>query len=276
MVDSNRKDEMIDDSNFIYLPTGTYPQDYIGLQPMVIYHNYYQEITKPWITLEKRPYIIYQLPENLNVNAGIVYEYWEKVPIEIISKSDISRNRYCNDIYVSSFGRIFNRRLKKFINTYIRKDGYIGLGNTPVHRIVLYTFCPRADFKSLTVDHLSCNIQENYLWNLSWKNLRDNIMRSRELGHINPMFMSGEASTNATASDWTIELICKALRTKKYNYHQIAYMADVTPRLVKHIRDCDCRKDITEKYEIDKLNFDFRSASRDTSPILPLYDENHR
>ena len=117
MLDSNRKDEMIDDSNFIYLSTGTYPQDYIGLQPMVIYHNYYQEITKPWITLEKRPYIIYQLPENLNVNAGIVYEYWEKVPIEIISKSDISRNRYCNDIYVSSFGRIFNRRLKKFINT---------------------------------------------------------------------------------------------------------------------------------------------------------------
>lgn len=274
---SNRKSEIIDDSNFIYLPTGTYPQDYIGLAPMMVYHNYYQDVIKPWTLLNKRPYITYQLPENLNVNAGIVYEYWERIPEEIISKSDIQRGKFNKEnIYVSSFGRIFNRKLKKFLTTYIRKDGYVGYGNTPVHRIVLYTFCPREDFKSLTVDHLSCNVTENYLWNLSWKNIKDNIMRSRELGHINPWFKNGETNKNSTVSDFTVELICMALATKQYNYHQIAYMANVTPRFVKHIKDGDCRRDIAEKYGILDMKFDFRSVTRDTTPILPLYGVNHR
>lgn len=257
--------EKIDDSNFIFLPTGTYPQDYVSLKPIYIYDNYYKDFIVP-IREQRSKYIVYNLPQYANVNVPYVFEYWEKIPKEILSSS----STYSDNIYVSSFGRIYNRDTKVLYRLYIRKDGYIGFKNTPVHRIVLYTFCPIENFKQMTVDHLSYNVTENYLWNLRWTTIQDNIRRSFEAGHSCGYFKYGENNNNSTISDFNAELICAALAEHKYNYKQIAKAIGVSERSVKHLADMDVRKNLGKKYGLDEP-FDFRKVSRNTDFIVPLH-----
>ena len=253
---------IIDDSNFIFLPTGVYPEEYKSYYPIYYYDSYH----KDYITPNKvNSYKHFVLSNNLNVNSAIVYEYWEKIPKEILSQS----SNYCDNIYVSSFGRIYNRDSKILYKLIIRKDGYVGFKNTPVHRIVLYTFCPIQNFKYMTVDHISYNATENYLWNLKWTTLSDNIKRSFNAGHSCGYFKYGEENLNSTLSDYDAELVCAALASHQYTYKQIAISFGISERTVKHIADMDVRKDLGIKYKLDN-NFDYRKAPRCTDRILPL------
>lgn len=261
--------QIIDDSNFAFLETGTYPTDYIGLCPMVYYQNYYSDNIAPLKSTDSRIYTRYNLPYFLNVNSPMVIEYWEKVPKEILSESSY----YPDNIYASSFGRIYNRDSKILYTLHIRKDGYVGFKNTPVHRIILYTFCPIENYKDMTVDHKSFNVTENYLWNLQWKSLRDNINRSYPDSN-NLYFKSGERNIHSTMSDYEAELVCAALATHKYNYDTISKAIGVSKRAIKHIADLDSRIDLGIKYGLDE-KFDYRSV-RNNNCTLPLYGVIHR
>lgn len=225
--------QIVDDSNFIFLKTGTYPIDYFNLRPVVIYDTIKQ---RGW-------YETYTLPQVLNVNAPIVQEYWEKIPREILSKGSLLPE----DCYVSTFGRVYNYtsktmyRLKYGNNNY----GYIqapGISN--VHRVVLYTFNPITNFKEMTVDHISCDPSENYLWNLRWVPMRDNIKYAN--WHNNRI------------SDSDVEMICKAI-CSGYSITDIAKYTGISYSTIKHICNGNSHTDISSKYfskesSVQKLN----------------------
>lgn len=263
-----------DDSNFIFLPSGTYPEEYIGLIDPIIYPNYYLENIKPW--KDKGDYSNSRF-DNWNIieeESYPIQEYWEFIPDSIRLFGNVYE-KIPNNIAVSSYGRIYDYASKTAIPTYMRKDGYLGVFNMmALHRIILYTFSPISNFLDMTVDHKNLNVTDNHLWNLQWMNIYDNIMRSINLeNRTNPYFKKGLENSRGTMSDLQVELCCRALLTHKYSYSQIAYAIGITERQVKHIRDCDCHIDICKKYGIDKDNFDYRHLKGNTEKILPLIEE---
>lgn len=224
--------EIVDDSNFIFLKTGTYPKDYIGLRPAVIYKD----------TPIKEMYGTHTLPDTLNVNAAIVQEYWEKIPREILSENSLLPN----DCYVSSFGRVYNYESKTMYRLKYGNNnhGYIqapGISN--LHRIVLYTFNPIPNFKGMSVDHISCDPSENYLWNLRWLPIRDNIKYAN--WH------------NGRISDMEVNIVCKAI-CSGYSVIEISRSMGLSYSVVKHIYERNSHTDISSNYiqnnEYIKLN----------------------
>jgi len=268
--------DVVDDSNFIFLNSGVYPQEYIGLEPGVIYPYYYLDKIKPW--KDKGNYSNSRFDNyNLGVNIDCypIQEYWEPIPDSLRAFG----NAYANippNIYVSSFGRIYDFETKTAIPCYMRKDGYLGVFNMmALHRIILYTFLPIPDFLNMTVDHKNLNTTDNCLWNLQWMSMYDNIKKSVDSGNrTNPYFQKGEANIFATMSDWEAELCCRALLSHKYSYSQIAFAVGVTVRQVKHIKDCDCRLDICNKYNMQANNFDYRHLAKNNDRIVPLLCES--
>lgn len=247
--------------NWNVLPTGTYPQDYIGLQPAIMYNKYYQDKIINHISNDYH-YQVYEMPKTLNVNAAFVLEYWEKIPPEVFPRE------MTQEFYASSLGRIYNKTRDAIKKAFIRKDGYVGFGFSdfivPAHRVVLYTFCPRPDFKELTVNHKSFDVTENYLWNLEWSTMRENVMYSIANGNrTNPHFLPGESNNKAKITNYQAETICRLLRTMQYNYVQIAMMMGVSERTVLHIRKGESFRWLYEKYCLYELDFTDIHRSRD-------------
>lgn len=247
--------------NWNVLPTGTYPQDYIGLQPAIMYNKYYQDRIINHISNDYH-YQVYEVPKTLNVNAAFVFEYWEKLPPEILPKE------VKQEFYVSSFGRLYNKTRDLIKKSFIRKDGYVGFGFNsfivPVHRIVLYTFCPRPDFKELTVNHKSFDVTENYLWNLEWSTMRENVMYSIDNGNRqNPHFLLGEDNNKATITNYQAEMVCRLLSTCKYNFYQISIMMGISERIVAHIAHRESFAWLHDKYNLGRLSFKGIHRSKD-------------
>ena len=266
----------VDDSNFIFLESGTFPLDYIGLEPALIYPTYFMDIIYPW---KKNKDYSNSRYDNFNIGINIdnyqIQEYWEEIPDSIRQFG----NKYATlpkGIFVSTFGRIYDYYSKTAIPTYIRKDGYLGVFNMmALHRIILYTFNPTDNFKQMTVDHKNMNVTDNCLWNLRWMSMYDNIQRSVELeNRTNPYFKKGEANIHSTMTEYEAELCCKALLTHNYSYKQISKAIGITERQVKHIRDCDCHIDICNKYNMANNNYDYRHLKGQTDFVLPLLDVN--
>ena len=92
-------------------------------------------------------------------------------------------------LYVSNLGN-FKNKSKEDIKPMIERDGYlvIPLCNNKkgiikyiqAHRIVMETWCPRADMwkEKLTVDHLNHNKRDNKTKNLEWVSKQENLRRA--------------------------------------------------------------------------------------------------
>lgn len=95
------------------------------------------------------------------------------------------------NVYVSNLGN-FKDKTKEDIKLMIQKNGYltVPLCNNkkgtvkyiPAHRIVMETWCPRADIwkDKLTVDHLNHNKRDNRTKNLEWVTKEENQKRANE------------------------------------------------------------------------------------------------
>lgn len=93
------------------------------------------------------------------------------------------------NIYVSNLGN-FKDKTKESIKLMVQKGGYLMVplcnnkkGITkyiPAHRIVMETWCPRADIwkDKLTVDHLDHNKRNNKATNLEWVSKEENQQRA--------------------------------------------------------------------------------------------------
>lgn len=268
------KREIVNDQNFIFLQSGIFPEEYKMLSNALFYPSYFVDVIKPWKNSKSHAN---SRVDNFNIDQYPIVEYWEMVPDSIRNFGKPYSNFPCN-IAVSSFGRIYDFSRKETVPVYLRKDGYLGVFNMALHRIILYTFNPIDNFLSMTVDHKNMVTVDNCLWNLQWLNVYDNIQRSIELGNrTNPYFQKGCKNIRSTMDEYHAELCCRALLTHNYSYDQIAFALGISPRQVKHIRDMDCHIDICEKYNMKNNNFDYRSISKtNIDHVLPLYDVNHR
>lgn len=86
------------------------------------------------------------------------------------------------ELYVSSNGKIKNK-FKQDIIPCVNQQGYliVCVFNKVylVHRIVMMTFRPVANYHNLTVDHLDHNKRNNSLNNLEWVDFIENQRRSQ-------------------------------------------------------------------------------------------------
>lgn len=219
--------EYCDDRYFNYIPTGMYPPGYENLKPAIIYKS---------LPKNRIPFGHSFIPEFLNVNAPFVIEYWAKIPNEIKSK----RCYISDDVYISTFGRIYNRRYKRFYKLcYSNKVGYVRVSGLNVQRAVLYTFNPIPNFYEMCVDHISCDPSENYLWNLRWVTTKQNNKYSIHVG-------MGKGIT-----DFEADCVCKALITEKYTYGDISRALGVSMSSIVHTARGNSHRDISSKYNID-------------------------
>lgn len=85
-------------------------------------------------------------------------------------------------VYVSNTGKIKNSD-KQIIPFKIGQNGYVYVitanGYTPVHRMVMKTWCPTVDMSNLTVDHLDHNKRNNNIDNLEWVTKEVNLSRAK-------------------------------------------------------------------------------------------------
>ena len=242
-----KQPKLIDNWNM--LPTGTYPVDYIGLRPEVVYPDFYEKVLEQYLRLPYK-YETFTVPGILNVNTPIVQEYWEEIPREIFPK------KTCQTFFMSSFGKIYNYDRDIIKTLFVRKDGYIGCGFStfiiPIHRVLLYTFNPIMDYANMTVNHISMDVRENYLWNLEWCTLRTNIGKAIQYNYRrNKDFAKGEDNSKATIKNYQAEAICRALCMETYSNTQIAFSANTTKKIVSHIKNLESFKDIGEKYNVN-------------------------
>lgn len=88
-------------------------------------------------------------------------------------------------IWVSTFGN-FKTDKKKDLKVKNSSGGYLCVKSYKVekyvlaHRLVMKTWCPRADTDSMTVDHLDHNKRNNRLSNLEWVTYEENQRRAKE------------------------------------------------------------------------------------------------
>ena len=92
---------------------------------------------------------------------------------------------YENIYGVTSCGKVYSYKNKKFLKPYYNTDGYLQVslyknGNRKVvtiHKLVAEAYLPNPDNLS-DVDHIDNNKTHNYLNNLQWITHRDNVRKS--------------------------------------------------------------------------------------------------
>ena len=120
------------------------------------------------------------------------------------------------DVYqITSYGRIYNKILKKFRKLHISKDGYsyIDLWDKGsfctfrVHRLVAEAFCYGQTEEKNLVNHKDLNKLNNYYKNLEWCTQQENVDHAKENGvwKIN-QFSPSAILTNEEAKE-IIELL---------------------------------------------------------------------
>ena len=81
-----KQKRIVVDSNFTFLPSGTYPEEYINLTQCILYQTYYLDNIKP--RLDKKDYSNFRF-DNYSIGVNIdnypLNEYWEFIPnIQIV------------------------------------------------------------------------------------------------------------------------------------------------------------------------------------------------
>jgi hypothetical protein len=159
------------------------------------------------------------------------------------------------DVYqITSYGRVYNKVLKKFRKLSLSKDGYnyIDLWDNGiyctfrVHRLVAEAFCYGQTKEKNLVNHKDLNKLNNYYKNLEWCSHQENINHAKENGawKIN-QFAPSAILTNEEAKEYR-----KSLKDVG-GFRRIILSPDPKYNLTK-----EDLKDITEKVLEDyrKLN----------------------
>ena len=99
-------------------------------------------------------------------------------------------------------------------------------------------------FKTLLNDKLN-----NSIWNLEWVTCSENRLHAMRIGLVN---IKGENHNLATITDKQAEDICRLLSTTNYTRQQIADIVGCTIYNINNIVGGNCRKEVREKYGIEK------------------------
>lgn len=123
---------------------------------------------------------------NRNTAGGFKWKYFEIFDREKVDGIDINSMKPIEEFpnyKVSSDGKVYSIRYKKFLKTQINEDGYetVQVANMGVkkdflvHRLVAIAFIPNPDEK-LYVNHKNGKKRENYMANLEWATNSENVL----------------------------------------------------------------------------------------------------
>jgi len=107
-------------------------------------------------------------------------EIWKKIIVD---------EKETQTYYVSNFGRIFNKKTKRYLTGYKSNNGYqmVHLRMEvqklcSIHRLVMIAFSPIENMNSLQINHKDGNKQNNHIDNLEWSTALQNIRHSYDNG----------------------------------------------------------------------------------------------
>jgi len=124
------------------------------------------------------------------------------------------KNRYA----ISNFGRIKNLKTGKFLNPYLRKNGYLQIGIRLngvryfflIHRLVAIHFIPNPKNKK-EVNHKNSNRQDNNVINLEWCTHLENCEHASIEGNL----LKGESNNQSKLSNIEVKEIKKLFKNSK-------------------------------------------------------------
>lgn len=132
---------------------------------------------------------------------------------------------------VTSCGKVWSYRRKKFLKPKKEKSGYLRVGLSKdgkkkwffLHRLVAEAYIPNPDGLE-TVNHVNENKEHNYVNNLEWMTCRDNKtyssgkpVRCIETGQI--FDSTREAARQLDLHQSCISAICRGERKSTHGYH---------------------------------------------------------
>ena len=85
---------------------------------------------------------------------------------------------------VSNYGKVRNKKTGRILKGAMTNSGYMlvtlsqkgKIKSFSIHRLVMETFNPRPDMKTLDVNHIDWNKTNNRLENLEWTTHKDNLL----------------------------------------------------------------------------------------------------
>ena len=128
---------------------------------------------------------------------------------------------------VTSCGRVWSYKSKKFLKPGIRNKGYLAVQlqgkNFLIHRLVANAYIPNPDNLE-TVDHIDGNTKNNCVNNLQWMSNENNIKKSLskkikcvETNTIYSSMMEAERQTNVPHQN--ISKVCNGKLKTAGGYH---------------------------------------------------------
>ena len=182
-------------------------------------------------------------------------EYWKELNLDFIIKG-----RYL----VSSFGKIFDKKINRCLNGYKSKDGYVRvhLHNEQdisksylLHRIICLSFIDQENLEKTQVNHKNYDRSYNNVVNLEWTTPLENTQHAMQGLNYN----RGENVSNAKFTDKQVESICKMIQDGyKYKDILIHLGMDTSVRnnydLIGFIRRGISYKHISSKYDFSNRN----------------------
>jgi len=133
---------------------------------------------------------------------------------------------------ITSLGRIWSHRRKKYIKTHIDAQGYMRVTFTvknkrasfKLHRLVGFSFVDNPLYKP-QINHKNGNKTDCRACNLEWVTARENLQHACDIG-LNSCFKLSYAEKM---------LICKYYSEDKLKQNKIASMFEVTPPAIHYI-----------------------------------------
>ena len=172
--------------------------------------------------------------------------------------NDMVPGVYEDRYMISSEGRVFDKKLNRFIKNTLRSDGYISVSlNTDgepksylLHRLVGLGFV-QGD-TSLIVNHLDGDKSNPVYTNLEWTTYSGN--NNHAFAHN--LNVKGEDSPKAIITETQAEMVCKCLDEQKLSYAEIAKVCDIdspdASSLISAIRRGESWRHISSKYNFSK------------------------